>query len=97
MSAFAFSSVTLLSKLYSNHVTVYIRTDIKDSAGSTKKRNNCWVALSLILYIYRVVEEELLMGRSLDFTELSGGLDLESALIYDAVHLLAVALRQLRY
>ena len=37
------------------------------------------------------------MGRSLDFTELSGGLDLESALIYDAVHLLAVSLRQLRY
>ena len=74
-----------------------IRPDIKDSAESTKKRNNCWVALSLILYIYRVVEEELLMGRSLDFTELSGGLDLESALIYDAVHLLAVALRQLRY
>ena len=43
------------------------------------------------------MEEELLMGRSLDFTELSGGLDLESALIYDAVHLLAVSLRHLRY
>ena len=36
------------------------------------------------------------MGRSLDFTELSGGLDLESALIYDAVHLLAVSLGHLR-
>ena len=32
------------------------------------------------------------MGRTLNFAELSGGLDLESALIYDAVHLLAVAL-----
>ena len=36
------------------------------------------------------------MGRSLDFAELSGGLDLESALIYDAVHLLAVSLGHLR-
>ena len=35
------------------------------------------------------------MGRSLDFTELSGGLDLESALIYDAVHLFALALDEL--
>ena len=52
---------------------------------------------SLSFLNYRVVEEELHMGRSLDFTELSGGLDLESALIYDAVHLLAVSLRQLRY
>ena len=50
-----------------------------------------------LLITNRVVEEELHMGRSLDFTELSGGLDLESALIYDAVHLLAVSLRQLRY
>ena len=50
-----------------------------------------------LLITKRVVEEELHMGRSLDFTELSGGLDLESALIYDAVHLLAVSLRQLRY
>ena len=47
--------------------------------------------------IFRIVKEELLMGRSLDFTELSGGLDIESALIYDAVHLLAVALSHLRY
>ena len=36
------------------------------------------------------------MGRTLNFAELSGGLDLESALIYDAVHLLAVALGHLR-
>ena len=36
------------------------------------------------------------MGRSLDFAELSGGLDLQSALIYDAVHLLAVSLGHLR-
>ena len=57
---------------------------------------------SMILYYFylsviRIVKEELLRGRSLDFTELSGGLDLESALIYDAVHLLAVALGHLRY
>jgi len=46
--------------------------------------------------LHRIVKEELLMGRSLDFTDLSGGLDLESALIYDAVHLLAVSLGHLR-
>ena len=34
------------------------------------------------------------MGRTLDFTEFSGGLDTEAALIYDAVHLFAVALSQ---
>ena len=45
---------------------------------------------------FRIVKEELLMGRSLDFAELSGGLDLQSALIYDAVHLLAVSLGHLR-
>ena len=37
-----------------------------------------------------------MMGRTLNFAELSGGLDLESALIYDAVHLLAVSLGHLR-
>ena len=36
------------------------------------------------------------MGRTLDFTDFSGGLDMEAALIYDAVHLFAVALRQVR-
>lgn len=36
------------------------------------------------------------MGRTLDFTDFSGGLDTEAALIYDAVHLFAVALRQVR-
>ena len=33
------------------------------------------------IVIFRIVKEELLMGRSLDFTVLSGGLDIESALI----------------
>ena len=38
--------------------------------------------------------QEIMMGRTLDFTEFSGGLDTEAALIYDAVHLFAVALSQ---
>ena len=40
--------------------------------------------------------KEIIMGRTLDFTDFSGGLDTEAALIYDAVHLFAVALRQVR-
>ena len=46
--------------------------------------------------LHNIVREELLQGRSLDFTALSGGLDSQSALIYDAVHLLAVALGHLQ-
>ena len=52
--------------------------------------------LSNFFPCHRIVRQELLIGKSLDFAELSGGLDLESALIYDAVHLLAVSLSQLR-
>ena len=46
--------------------------------------------------LHQIVREELKMGRSLDFTEFSGGFDIESALIYDAVHLFAVALSHVR-
>ena len=34
------------------------------------------------------------MGRTLDFTDFSGGLTTQAALIYDAIHLFAVALSQ---
>ncbi|XP_023321584.1 glutamate receptor ionotropic, kainate 2 isoform X2 [Eurytemora carolleeae] len=50
-------------------------------------------------FVYRIlgeiVEEEIRMGRSLDFVDFSGGLKLDAALIYDGVHLLAAALGQL--